>query len=297
MVSHRRRARRPTSPTAASRRSSCSTRPSRASRRSTNRLTPWWCAISTGRAGRRSLPTRRWRAASGGRCSACRMTVKELSNVAGLPTTWGIPAFKDVGRAATRAIAVVRAAEGRRRRDHRQDQLRRWRSPTGSTTNPIYGTTNNPYDIERTPGGSSGGAALAAGYVALEAGSDIGGSLRTPAHYCGVFAHKPSYGIVPTRGQHLLRTAGLAVGRRRPVGGRADGAQRERHRARARRDRRARRAARRVGWRLVCHGRAIACSATSACWATLRVLLIDTHPRAPVGPPRRGDPTGAGAAR
>ena len=62
------------------------------------------------------------------------------------------------------------------------------------STNPIYGTTNNPYDIERTPGGSSGGsaAALAAGYVALEAGSDIGGSLRTPAHYCGVFAHKPT---------------------------------------------------------------------------------------------------------
>src|SRR6202040_1965444 len=70
------------------------------------------------------------------------------------------------------------------------------------STNPIYGTTNNPYDIERTPGGSSGGAAaaLAAGYVALEAGSDIGGSLRTPAHFCGVFAHKPTYGIVPMRG-------------------------------------------------------------------------------------------------
>src|SRR5213078_4877681 len=70
------------------------------------------------------------------------------------------------------------------------------------STNPIYGTTNNPYDIERTPGGSSGGsaAALAAGYVALEAGSDIGGSLRVPTHYCGVFAHKPSYGLVPTRG-------------------------------------------------------------------------------------------------
>src|SRR5262249_56131811 len=70
------------------------------------------------------------------------------------------------------------------------------------STNPIYGTTNNPCDIERTPGGSSGGAAaaLAAGYVALEAGSDIGGSLRTPAHYCGVFAPKPTYRIVPMRG-------------------------------------------------------------------------------------------------
>src|SRR5262245_2385036 len=69
--------------------------------------------------------------------------------------------------------------------------------------NEIYGTTNNPWDVSRTPGGSSGGsaAALAAGFTALELGSDIGGSLRVPAHFCGVFAHKPSPGIVPGRGQ------------------------------------------------------------------------------------------------
>jgi amidase len=68
--------------------------------------------------------------------------------------------------------------------------------------NDIYGTTNNPWDLGRTPGGSSGGAAaaLAVGYVALELGSDIGGSVRVPAHYCGVFAHKPSYGLLPMRG-------------------------------------------------------------------------------------------------
>src|SRR6185436_1910079 len=68
--------------------------------------------------------------------------------------------------------------------------------------NEIYGTTNNPWDITRTPGGSSGGAAasLAAGFVPLELGSDIGGSLRNPAHFCGVFAHKPSYGLLPSRG-------------------------------------------------------------------------------------------------
>ena len=69
--------------------------------------------------------------------------------------------------------------------------------------NEIYGTTNNPWDLGRTPGGSSGGsaAALAAGYVPLELGSDIGGSLRAPAHYCGVFAHKPTQALVPSRGQ------------------------------------------------------------------------------------------------
>ena len=68
--------------------------------------------------------------------------------------------------------------------------------------NEIYGVTNNPFDLGRTPGGSSGGssAALAAGYGALSLGSDIGGSLRMPAHYCGVYAHKPSYGLVPSRG-------------------------------------------------------------------------------------------------
>jgi amidase len=71
--------------------------------------------------------------------------------------------------------------------------------------NPVYGTTNNPWDTSRTPGGSSGGAAaaLAAGLTGLELGSDIGGSIRNPAHYCGVFGHKPTYGIAPPRGQAL----------------------------------------------------------------------------------------------
>jgi amidase len=68
--------------------------------------------------------------------------------------------------------------------------------------NDIYGTTNNPWDLARGPGGSSGGeaATLAAGLSALGAGSDIGGSLRNPAHFCGVYGHKPSWGLIPTRG-------------------------------------------------------------------------------------------------
>ena len=68
--------------------------------------------------------------------------------------------------------------------------------------NKVYGTTNNPWDTSRIPGGSSGGsaAALAAGLSTIELGSDIGGSLRNPAHYCGVYSHKPSYGLVSMRG-------------------------------------------------------------------------------------------------
>ena len=128
------------------------------------------------------------------------MTVKESYNVVGLPTTWGFPAYRDF-RPAEDAVVVERLKAAGAviiGKTNVPVALADWQS-----TNPIYGTTNNPYAIDRTPGGSSGGsaAALAAGYVALEAGSDIGGSLRTPAHYCGVFAHKPTYGIVPTRGQ------------------------------------------------------------------------------------------------
>lgn len=68
--------------------------------------------------------------------------------------------------------------------------------------NPIFGTTHNPWDLTRTPGGSSGGsaAALSAGMTPLELGSDIAGSIRTPASFCGVFGHKPSFDLVPVRG-------------------------------------------------------------------------------------------------
>jgi len=79
--------------------------------------------------------------------------------------------------------------------------------------NDIYGRTNNPWDKTRTPGGSSGGAAaaLAAGLTGLEMGSDIGGSIRTPAHFCGVYGHKPSFGIVPDRG-HIPPPPGIFTG-------------------------------------------------------------------------------------
>ncbi|MFG2076431.1 amidase [Nonomuraea maritima] len=127
------------------------------------------------------------------------MTVKESFNVAGLPTTWGIPAFKDFVPAED-AVAVARLkAAG-------AVILGKTNVPVAlgdlQTYNPLHGTTNNPWNIERTPGGSSGGsaAALAAGFGAVSIGSDIAGSLRIPAHFTGVYAHKPSFGLLPSRG-------------------------------------------------------------------------------------------------
>jgi amidase len=71
--------------------------------------------------------------------------------------------------------------------------------------NAIYGTTNNPWDVSRTPGGSSGGAAaaIAAGLTGLDAGSDIGSSIRSPAHFCGVFGLKSTWGVASPKGQAL----------------------------------------------------------------------------------------------
>jgi amidase len=127
------------------------------------------------------------------------LTVKESYNIAGLPTTWGFPAQKDF-IAAEDALSITRV------RDAGGVILGKTNVPLGlgdwQSYNEIYGTTNNPYDLGRTPGGSSGGssAALAAGYGPLSLGSDIGGSLRAPAFHCGVYAHKPTYGMVAPRG-------------------------------------------------------------------------------------------------
>jgi len=127
------------------------------------------------------------------------MVVKESFNVAGLPTTWGIPPFRDwTPREDAVTVARLKAAGAViLGKTNVPLVLGDWQS-----YNDIYGTTNNPWDVSRTPGGSSGGsaAALAAGFGPLSLGSDIGGSLRAPAHYCGVYAHKPTLGLVPLRG-------------------------------------------------------------------------------------------------
>lgn len=138
------------------------------------------------------------------------MTVKECANVAGLPTTWGIPGTERIP-VAEEAVSVARLkAAG-------AIVLGKTNVPLMladmQSYNSIYGTTNNPWDLARTPGGSSGGsaAALAAGYVSLELGTDFGGSLRVPASFCGVFAHKPTLGIVPMRGIVPPGTPSLSV--------------------------------------------------------------------------------------
>ena len=127
------------------------------------------------------------------------VTIKESYNVAGLPTTWGIPAAKDfIPPEDALAVSRLKAAGA--------IVLGKTNVPLGlgdwQSYNDIYGTTNNPWDRTRSPGGSSGGssAALAAGFGPLSLGSDIGGSLRVPAHFCGVCAHKPTFDLVPFRG-------------------------------------------------------------------------------------------------
>ncbi|MFD6294939.1 amidase [Streptomyces sp. NPDC060235] len=127
------------------------------------------------------------------------VTVKECYDIAGLPTTWGMPQYRT-------HLPVEDAVQVSRLKSAGAVVLGKTNVPLGlqdlQTFNEIHGTTNNPWDTARTPGGSSGGsaAALASGFGALSIGSDIGGSLRTPAHFCGVYAHKPTVGLAATRG-------------------------------------------------------------------------------------------------
>jgi len=130
------------------------------------------------------------------------MTIKESFDVAGYPTTWGDPAFKD-DIAKTNSLVAGRMADAGVTLFGKTNiplMLADWQS-----YNEVYGSTNNPWDLGRTPGGSSGGAgaALAAGLTGIEAGSDIGASIRNPAHYCGVFGHKPTWGVVSPKGHAL----------------------------------------------------------------------------------------------
>ncbi len=128
------------------------------------------------------------------------MTAKESFDWTGTPSTYGDPALinnfpSSDAETIKRLSAAGAVMYGK---TNVPLDLADWQS-----FNDIYGTTNNPWDLTRTPGGSSGGsaAALASGMTSLEIGSDIGASIRNPAHYCGVYGHKPTYGVVPYRGQ------------------------------------------------------------------------------------------------
>ena len=138
------------------------------------------------------------------------MTIKESYDWIGTPTTWGVPDLKD-NVAKTNSVVVDRllaAGANLFGKTNVPLLLGDW-----ETFNEIYGTTNNPWDLSRVPGGSSGGsaAALAAGMTALDAGSDIGASIRNPAHYCGIYGHKPTWGLVPMRGQAMPGVLSLSL--------------------------------------------------------------------------------------
>jgi amidase len=127
------------------------------------------------------------------------VTIKDSFATAGLRTTSGFPPLANyIPNADATVVARLQAAGA--------IVLGKTNLPLlvhgFQSDNPVFGRTNNPWNLERTPGGSTGGgaAALAAGMSALEVGSDYGGSVRIPAHYCGLFALKPTENRVPLTG-------------------------------------------------------------------------------------------------
>jgi len=135
------------------------------------------------------------------------MTIKDCFEVAGMPCTAGLPLLKDY-------VPEQNADAVQSLVDAGAVVMGKTNVPMGGmdfqSYNDVYGQTNNPWDLSRTPGGSSGGAAaaLAAGMTSLELGSDLGGSIRLPAHFCGVFGHKSSFNIIPKQG-HVPLSPGL----------------------------------------------------------------------------------------
>lgn len=128
------------------------------------------------------------------------ITIKDSFEVTGMPTTCGFEHLRDHRPAEDAdAVALLRQAGA--------NIFGKTNLPAGASDwqsfNPVYGISRNPWNPDRTVGGSSGGAAgaVAAGLTSFELGSDIGGSIRIPSHFCGVFGHKPTYGLVPVRGQ------------------------------------------------------------------------------------------------
>ena len=155
--------------------------------------------LERARARARIIDERRVKGESLGALAGLPMTIKDTLDVEGLPASSGLAALRRK-TGVTDAATVARASyEGAViwGKTNVPVLAGDWQS-----YNALYGTTNNPWDTDRTCGGSSGGAAaaLATGVTALEIGSDIGGSLRVPASFCGVYSHKPTWGMVSQRG-------------------------------------------------------------------------------------------------
>lgn len=138
------------------------------------------------------------------------MTVKESFDVAGLVTCWGFSEHADF-------IAREDALQVARLKNAGAIIVGKTNVPVAladlQTNNPVYGRTRNPHDLARVSGGSSGGAAaaLAASFVPIEIGSDIGGSIRLPAAFCGVWGHKPTYNALSSFGHNFPRTQSCGV--------------------------------------------------------------------------------------
>lgn len=134
------------------------------------------------------------------------VTVKDCFNVAGMRTTWGNPEFAEY--VADRDAVVVERLQRAGAMVVGKTNVHTMLADFGQTANEVYGRTNNPAALDRTPGGSSGGAAaaLAANLTYLEYGSDLVGSIRLPAAYCGVYGLKPTNGLVPLRGFEIPGT-------------------------------------------------------------------------------------------
>lgn len=126
-------------------------------------------------------------------------TLKDTQSTQGIRTTAGYPPLSDYVPDDDATVAARLKAAGGILMGKTNTSLLAYDQ---QTTNPIFGRTNNPWDLTRTPSGSSGGAgaALAAGLTTLDVGSDAGGSIRVPAHFCGIYGLKPTMGLVSEYG-------------------------------------------------------------------------------------------------
>jgi len=160
-------------------------------------------ALARARAADLALGRRQW----WGPFHGVPITVKDTFETAGLTTTAGAPALRShvPTRDATVVTRLRRAGAIVLGKTNVPIYASDWQS-----ANAVYGQTNNPWDVARTPGGSTGGgaAAVAAGLSFLDPGSDLGGSIRIPAHFCGIYGHKPSLDVVPLRG-HIPPPPGI----------------------------------------------------------------------------------------